>query len=273
MTDASEWQGQVGQTWSREWRRTDRSFAGLTDRLLQVARGAGIERALDIGCGAGELSLALARSHPQAVVRGIDISKELVEVARERASQNNVEFTVMDAGEWEDRNWKPDLLLSRHGVMFFDNPARAFAHLRTAAMPDARLVFSCFQRFDNNPWLTDLAGLLPDGAIAKPGPGYRPGPFAFADRDFVSNMLTEAGWKHVEFEPADFAYVAGAGDDPVDDAVSYLMNIGPAAAAARALGQDERELFVAKLRSFLSSRVDGSIVALGAAAWIVTAMA
>ncbi|WP_114520213.1 class I SAM-dependent methyltransferase [Altererythrobacter sp. ZODW24] len=273
MTDGSEWQGQVGQTWSREWRRTDRSFAGLTDRLLQVARGMQIERALDVGCGAGELSLALARSHPQAVIRGIDISEELVEVARERASNNNVKFAVMDAGEWDDASWKPDLIMSRHGVMFFDDPVRAFSHLRMAATPEARLVFSCFQRFDNNPWLTGLAGLLPDGAVEKPAPGYRPGPFAFADRDFVSDTLSEAGWKNIEFEPVDFAYIAGAGDDPVEDAVSYLLSIGPAAAAARALDHDERALFIAKLRSYLSSRVDGSIVALGAAAWIVTATA
>ncbi len=74
-------------------------------------------------------------------------------------------------------------------------------------------------------------------------------------------------------KPVDFAYIAGAGDDPVEDAVSYLLNIGPAAAAARALDHDERALFISKLRSFLSSRVDGSIVALGAAAWIVTATA
>ncbi len=273
MTDGSEWQGQVGQTWSREWRRTDRSFAGLTDRLLRVARAAEFERALDIGCGAGELSLALARGHPQAVIRGIDISEELIEVARGRASQSNVKFATMDAGEWDDDSWKPDLIVSRHGVMFFDDPARAFSHLRMAAVPAARLVFSCFQRFDNNPWLKGIAGLLPDGTIEKPGPGYRPGPFAFADRDFVSELLIEAGWKNVDFEPVDFAYVAGAGDDPVEDAVSYLLNIGPAAAAARSLDHDDRALFIAKLRSYLASRVDGSIVAFGAAAWIVTATA
>ena len=85
MTDKTEWQGRIGQTWAAEWRRTDRSFTGLTDVLLGQASARPFRRALDIGCGAGELSLALARGHAGAEVVGIDISAELIAVARERS--------------------------------------------------------------------------------------------------------------------------------------------------------------------------------------------
>ena len=85
MTDRSDWEGRIGRKWADEWRRTDRSFAGLTEHLLRKARGGSLDRILDIGCGAGELSLALAREHPDSTVVGIDISEPLIAAARERA--------------------------------------------------------------------------------------------------------------------------------------------------------------------------------------------
>ena len=75
MTDRSDWKGRVGQKWAAEWRRTDRSFAGLTERLLARAGDRPITRAFDIGCGAGEVSLVLARAHPDSEVMGLDISE------------------------------------------------------------------------------------------------------------------------------------------------------------------------------------------------------
>ena len=76
-----EWQGQTGDNWAAEWRRTDRSFGALTERLLQRTRGLAFARALDVGCGAGELSLALARGRPHVSVIGVDISAALVTTA------------------------------------------------------------------------------------------------------------------------------------------------------------------------------------------------
>ena len=76
MTDSSEWVGRVGTAWAEEWRRTDRSFGALTDRLLDPAAIGTFDGALDIGCGAGELVGRLAGRRPAARVAGIDISPE-----------------------------------------------------------------------------------------------------------------------------------------------------------------------------------------------------
>jgi len=101
MTDASEWRGRVGANWAEQWRRTDRSFAPLTERLLQRGREFAFGSALDIGCGAGELSLALARGRPQCRVIGVDISPQLVATAQERgANLANASFEVGDAAAW-----------------------------------------------------------------------------------------------------------------------------------------------------------------------------
>ncbi|ANY19882.1 Trans-aconitate 2-methyltransferase [Tsuneonella dongtanensis] len=273
MTGRSDWEGRTGRKWADEWRRTDRSFAGVTQRLLDRARQAPLRQILDVGCGAGELSLALAREHPRSRVDGVDVSEPLVVAARERADTlTNVRFTLADAASWNPEGAAPDLLISRHGVMFFDDPAAAFAHLRAIAAPSARLLFSCFRDRAENPWASGIADLLPPGVASVPPPG-APGPFAFADPAHVEAILAQAGWREIAFERLDFAYVAGAGGDPVADALTYFLAIGPAAAAAAELDPDARSHFVDRLERFLTDRRDGSIVALEAAAWIVSAMA
>ena len=269
--ERSEWEGQVGRKWAAEWRRTDRSFSGLTDRLLARASARPITRALDVGCGAGELSLALARGHSQAEVTGLDISPELIEVARERGEHlGNVSFLVADAATWRGSQFAADLVVSRHGVMFFGDPVAAFTNLAKGAAANARLVFSCFRDRALNPWAMELAALLPPGAAAD-GPPDAPGPFAFADRDRVQRILESAGWGEAAFEPVDFAYVAGTGDNAVEDAVSYFLSIGPAARAAVTLEPAARDEFIGKLREYLSSAAQGPLVALPGAAWIVSA--
>lgn len=269
--EPGDWQGRVGRKWAEEWRRTDRSFAGLTDRLLGAASARPFKAALDVGCGAGELSLALARGHAGARIVGVDISADLLEAACERgANLANVSFALADASTWDPEGFAPDLVTSRHGVMFFADPVAAFTHLGQIAAPGARMVFSCFRDPQDNPWAERVAALVP-GSSEEPADPHAPGPFAFADRDRVEAILTEAGWREPSFERVDFAYIAGTGDDPVEDALSYFLSIGPAARAAASLGDSDRAEFIAKLRRYLKNNADGSLVALPASAWIVSA--
>jgi SAM-dependent methyltransferase len=271
MTAREDWQGKTGEGWAGEWRRTDRSFGGLTERLLARTREFSFRHALDIGCGAGELSLALARGHPQARFVGVDVSPSLIATARARGEHiSNVEFELADAAQWHPADdFTPQLLISRHGVMFFADPPGAFANLASISAESAGLLFSCFRDRDENPFFTEIGSLLP-GASAQVDP-YAPGPFAFADREHVTAILTDAGWHGVTFEPFDFAMVAGAGDDPIGDAMSYFQRIGPAAAALRELDQPRREEVLAALHELVTERCRDGVVALGAATWIVSA--
>ena len=271
MTNRSDWEGRTGRKWADEWRRTDRSFTGLTERLLGRASARPITRALDVGCGAGELSLALARGHPQAQVVGLDVSEALIGVARERGSHlANASFEVADAAIWSRENFAPDLVVSRHGVMFFDQPVAAFTHLADTAAPDSRLVFSCFRDRSANPWAHQVTALLPSGSMATAAPD-APGPFAFADPMRVEAILGPAGWREIAFEAVDFAFVVGMGERAVEEAVAYFLAIGPAAAAAADLAPGERRRFVERLEQYLAAECNDGLVALPAAAWIVTA--
>lgn len=267
MTSASEWQGTVGRSWADEWRRTDVSFSELTPNLLHAIGAEAGEAVVDIGCGAGEVSMAVARARPAATVTGVDISADLVETARGRNGLPNLSFEVADASQWRPAT-KPDLYVSRHGVMFFPDPPAAFAHLAAIAAPRARMVFSCFRMAAENDWAAAIAGLLPRSDGPTPTPG-APGPFAFALPDHVRRCLK--GWRDVEFTPLDFRYIAGRGPDAVGEAMALFRRIGPAAAALRTLPETERDGVARRLLELVESRVDGDEVAFPAAAWLVTA--
>jgi SAM-dependent methyltransferase len=271
MTQINEWEGPVGRSWASEWERTDRSFAALTPHLLRSIAALAGGSIVDIGCGAGEVSLALADARPGARVLGIDISADLVATATIRSQgRTNCVFALADASAWEPDRGAPDLYVSRHGVMFFADPPQAFAHLAQVAADAASLCFSCFRSPRENPWASALGDLIGGGGLS-PGDPHAPGPFAFADQAYVAALLEGAGWRDARFAPVDYRYLAGSGSDPVADAMSFFMRIGPAARALRELPEAQRQPVIARIERFLAEQSAHGEVAFPAAAWIVTA--
>jgi SAM-dependent methyltransferase len=270
MTDKAEWQGRVGDSWAAQWPRTDRSFSALTAKLVAaIAEFGDAHRVVDIGCGAGELSIKLRDAFPNAALLGLDISPELIAVAKQRATDRaQLDFAVADTATWQNPAFVSDLYVSRHGVMFFDDPVAAFSNLAASATPEARMVFSCFRAPAENAWAAEIGKLLPHNPGADPR---APGPFAFADREYVKGILAAAQWTNIEFEAVDFDYIAGAGVDPVGDALDFFRHIGPAARAIRTLEGAARSNFLEQLRDVIAAHRQGEAICFRAAAWIVRA--
>ncbi|MFN3425423.1 MAG: class I SAM-dependent methyltransferase [Novosphingobium meiothermophilum] len=272
MTGASEWQGTVGRNWAAEWRRTDTSFSELTPHLLAAIAKESAESIADIGCGAGEIALAIAAARPPVRITGVDISPDLVLAATHRAQQaglgdTRVAFACVDATDWRPAV-RPDLLVSRHGVMFFPDPPMAFAHLAAISKPGARMVFTCFRKPHENDWATQIAGLLPAPQQTAPS-AFPPGPFAFALPDHVRRCM--AGWRDHSFTPIDFDYIAGTGENAVAEALALFQRIGPAASALRDLPEPERAEVQTRLRELVEAHHRDGRVAFRAAAWLVSA--
>lgn len=269
MTRREDWQAQVGRSWAENYRLTDRAFTGVTERLLERVVERDCREVLDVGAGAGELSLAISRRQPGARIIGVDVSSDLVEAANERGRERgNVSFVEADAATWRDPSLTPDLVVSRHGVMFFDDPVAAFANFHAMASEDARLIFSCFRSLAENPWAAEPMRLLD---LPPPEDPTAPGPFAFADRQRVETILSEAGWTDIGFEPLGFAFISGTGEDAVEEALTLFKRIGPAARALAMADEATRVLAEGTLREWAEAHLVDNLVAFAAAAWIVTA--
>ncbi len=269
MTTTADWTGRVGQTWATEWQRTDRSFSDLTphlDAAILAAASRRPIRALDIGCGAGSTCIALAKARPDATVSGIDLSPELLAIARQRgAGQSNLDFRLGDATAIIPELAPVDLLISRHGVMFFPDPIAAFTRLRQASRPGGSLVFSCFRDRADNAWAFDLIEQV-TGTYPPANGGYAPGPFGFADPEVTAGILERAGWTVDQPTRVDFSYLAGAGDNPVGAAAGFFRRIGPLASAIRA--SSDPVALDARLKAVLARYRTDDTVAFPASAWI-----
>jgi ubiquinone/menaquinone biosynthesis C-methylase UbiE len=270
------WNSAVGDTWARMQARLDLAFTPVTAALLSLAAPQPGEDALDIGCGTGETTLALAAAvGDDGSALGLDISEPLLARARERAAEllSDADFRCADAAAYDEEDGF-DLIVSRFGVMFFDDPVAAFANLHRRAAPGGRLCFACWQPPADNLWATlpmqVVADLLPP---QPPADTLAPGPFAFADPQRVEAVLAAAGWHDIAFHAEPFQMVIGEGDDPVAAAVHFNLRIGPAARAIRDAGPDAEAVAKARLATALAAYAADGVVALPGAVWLVAASA
>ncbi|MGH2901255.1 MAG: methyltransferase domain-containing protein, partial [Solirubrobacteraceae bacterium] len=162
-----------------------------------------------------------------------------------------------------------DLVFSRFGVMFFAEPAAAFANIARASRPGGRLAFVCWQAMVQNPWMREAIMALAKHITMPPPPAPdAPGPFAFADAARVRGILEQAGFRNVAHEPFTGENFLG---QTVDEALAFLSEVGPAGTALRDATPAQREAATAAIREMLAGHLKPSGIRMAYAAWIVTA--
>jgi SAM-dependent methyltransferase len=268
-----EWNERSGRSWVRRQRELDAMLApfgtAVADRL-ELTPGLSL---LDVGCGAGATTRALAERIAPGEALGVDVSTPLVEHARALAGEvRSPRFEVADAQEHDFGGARFDRVFSRFGVMFFADPIAAFANLLRATRAGGRLGFVCWRAASENPSFTEpLAAVLPllPEPPAPPQPG-APGPFAFADDAALARLLERAGWREVAIEPFDVEVPYGVGAE-LANAVDLALDVGPASRAVATLPPEALPRVRTALEAVFAARLTPDGVRFPAATWMVTA--
>jgi len=269
------WNGPGGERWVSHQRMQDALLAPVAERLMERAAARAGEFVLDIGCGAGTTSIALARQvAPTGRVLGVDVSAPLLERARQHAPAGlPVEFALGDATVYPFEPDRADVLFSRFGVMFFREPARSFTNMRGGLRSGGRVVFACWREPRENPWMmTPLQAVYKHVPKMPPVGPEDPGPFAFAAEERVRRILNGAGFADVAMEPHNLAMDIAIGRG-LDAAVDGSLQIGPASRALQGHPPAVVDAAKASIREALSPFVKGPSVLLQGSIWIVTARA
>ena len=282
MTDYGENQDQ-GQAWNeasgRSWVRQDaemtKRLSSINKLLLDNLGKVDGQRILDIGCGSGTTTIALAELVGQnGNVTGLDISAPLLELARQKAGANQlIDFIQADAQSHQFTAPYYDLVISRFGVMFFENPLKAFTNIRGAMRQNGRLSFVCWAPFQENEFFTlPLQIVQTHTKQMFDNPGKEPGPFAFSDADYLDDVLNKAGFQRISIAKKS---VEISNDGSPEEDADLMMEIGFGGRALRSAEPDDatikavRDDFIAQSQAHF----DGSKISYDGTIYLVNAFA
>lgn len=270
------WNEHAGPHWVRQASRFDVMLAPFGSALVGAAPIEQGDTVIDIGCGSGATLLAVALDvGPGGQAVGVDICAPLVEASQARVAHLPQASAVLADAQTDDLlaviHGPADAVVSRFGVMFFDDPTAAFANVARATHHNAALCFVCWQAPERNPWMSEPARLItsmlpePPAAVVPTAPG----PFALRDPAYARTVLERAGWGAVDIEPVE-ATITYGGDDGPDGAVEQFLANQYGQLARAQLGERYADAEAALRDLFAGQVVDGS-VRFPAAAWLVLA--
>ncbi|MBM3646659.1 MAG: class I SAM-dependent methyltransferase [Alphaproteobacteria bacterium] len=262
------WNGPGGQGWLASYGRIERAIAEVGAVALAAAAARPGEQAIDIGCGTGGTTAALAKAvAPDGHVLGVDISQALIDHAR---AQNvaNASFAVGDAAVHPFDGAHHDLVFSRFGVMFFAEPIVAFRNIRRALKSTGRLVLLVWRPAQENPWATVPVRAAQPFLPPQPRPPEDVGQFSFGDRARVEHILAEAGFGVPRFEPVDRPIWMGAS---VADVLAGAGRFGPLARAFAGAEPAAIEKAKQAIGEAIAAHERADGVHLPGACWLVTA--
>jgi SAM-dependent methyltransferase len=270
------WNEDSGQRWVELERLLDRQLAPLGAAAMEALALRPGERVLDVGCGTGATTHALAeRVGPSGVVFGVDVSRPMLARARAR-TEALAHVQILEADAQVAPLPAVDAVFSRFGVMFFAEPVAAFTNVRSAlaasGTPAGRVAFVCWRALADNP-VMGLAGDVVGrvlGVTLPAAPPRSPGPFAFAEKDYVEQVLRDAGFSSATARAFDTHVQVG--DDPAS-AARFLVQMGPAGTALREQGADDRTVATAEaeVAAALTPYARDGAPWLPAAVWVVEA--
>jgi SAM-dependent methyltransferase len=266
---AELWNGIAGRAWVDGQALLDEVFRPIEKLLVDAIAVSSGSRVLDVGCGTGGTTLAAARRlDAKGGAVGIDVSEPMIAAALARAERqgSRARFIHADAQTYPFEPASFDTIISRFGVMFFDDPANAFANLRRAATDAGALRFVAWRSADENPFMTTAecaaAGLLP---VPGREPG-SPGQFAFADRRRVERILEDSDWGQIDIRPIDVPCTF-----PEKELVGYFTRLGPLGRLLHTVDERTRTQVIDTVRPAFDSYVRGDEVHFNAACWMVGA--
>jgi SAM-dependent methyltransferase len=271
--NAALWNNVGGCAWVELDVLLDRVLLPFEDLLVEAVvdgQSRRARRVLDVGCGTGATTVAIARRlGANGGCVGVDISEPMLAAARARAEREGVPAAFIRANA-ETHVFEPasfDMIVSRFGVMFFDDFVGAFANLRRAAREHAELRVIAWRSPAENPFMTAAeraaAPLLPSLPARMPD---GPGQFAFADRSRVRRILEGSGWVDVDIRPIDVAC-----SFPEQELVPYFTRLGPVGRILAEADERTRNEVIETIRPAFDTYVDGATVRFEAACWMVGA--
>jgi len=223
------WNEKTGPKWVKYDDAMNERFSILTNELFSRANIKNSEKILDIGCGGGETTFQASKLlNKEGYVLGADISKTLLDHAKSKFSNIDIiDFINCDVQNYQFEKNYFNKVISRFGVMFFENPFHAFQNIYSSMQINGSLNFVCWTNIMENEYFTegmDIITKYTNESFTEITT--EPGPFAFNDEAYIREILEYSGFKNVKI---DKIYSSISTKDSLEDNVTILLGVGPRA--------------------------------------------
>jgi len=264
----------MGHAWVAQQAVISDVFTSVTSVSLDAAAAKLGEHVIDIGCGTGDTLLAFAKVvGPSGAVLGVDVSTPMLDFAKHRAVEatlSNAAFALADATSYAFEPSWADLVYSRFGVMFFDDPIRAFTNIRSGMKAGGRLVFVCFRTMPESPWFrVPIEAARPHVPPQPPVDPLAPGMFSLGRQERVGGILTEAGFREVALKATN---VPIHGKDTTQS-MAFITQAGPLPALLENASGEQRMRATEAVRNALAANIGTDGRGLHVGLWLVSALA
>jgi ubiquinone/menaquinone biosynthesis C-methylase UbiE len=271
---AEFWNSTMGHSWVSQQAVISDVFTSVTNVSLDAAAAKPGEHVIDIGCGTGDTLLAFAKIiGPSGSVLGVDVSVPMLGFAEHRAAEaglGNVTCALADATSYAFEPRWADLVYSRFGVMFFDEPIKAFTNIRSGMKAGGRLVFVCFRSMPESPWFrVPIEAARPHVPPQPPVDPMAPGMFSLAREERLRGILTGAGFREMALKATD---VPIHGKDTTQS-MAFITQAGPLPALLENASGEQRTRATEAVRNALAANIGADGRGLHVGLWLVSALA
>jgi len=254
MPDFTELKQKHRATWaSGDYDRIAQGIRSVADHVVRAAGIRSGERVLDVACGTGNTAV-MARARG-AVVTGLDLTPELLEVARKRAAQegyDDITWKVGDAATLPFPDGSFDVVVSSCGLMFAPDQQQVADEVARVTRRGGRIAIQAWTREGGVGRMFKVTGAY------VPPPAGVPSPFEWGDEDKVK-ALFGSSFRDYRFERYDCPEFA---DTPEEIATLFIDGYGPTHRAYQSLPADKAAAFrndlVELYRGYLTP-IDGKV--------------
>jgi SAM-dependent methyltransferase len=265
------WDGHEGEVWTEQAERYERAGVRVLQHLLDADVIGAADRVLDVGCGTGAPTRAVARKAVDGHVTGVDLSTSMLDLARKRSADEGLTNVTFVRGDAQVFPFEPDafdVAMSSFGVMFFGDPVAAYTNIGTALRPGGRLALLAWRHLQDNEWLMGLRGAIALGRELPLPPPDAPTPFSLADPDRVRRVLGAAGYDDVELRPVDEPMMLGV---DAADALEFSRTMGVVEGLTQDLDEASVAQAFANLGDLFARYETSDGVLIPSASWLILA--
>ena len=256
------WNKGIGQKWVKEDNSLNERFAILTKEFFSRANINKNEKVLDIGCGGGITSFEASKLvGKDGYVLGADISEILLDLAKKNYSNiENLEFKYCDVQNYKFKKNIFSKVISRFGVMFFENPIVAFKNIYNSIQDGGSLHFVCWTNVMENEFFTAAANVIIKHLNREfPQVTRAPGPFAFSEKKYVKQILNASGFKNIKVDKI-YTSISTYDDSKKDGELLFNIGLAGRLLAEENLSEEELSKIKNKIIEMAQKRqIDGKI--------------